>query len=322
METPGSGAAVEAALRSMAVDVATVEAFDRLRRAGIDAILLKGPAISRWLYDDESERPYVDCDLLVAPDDQVRAEDALNGLGYRRMGLDAISHDRPHHAITLRRDDGLAIDLHHTFVGVDGDDRELWRELSARTETMDLAGAEVTSLAPAAKALVVALHAAKDGARSARVREDIRRAIERLPHETWREATRIAERIGAVPGLVAGLRRSEEGPALAIRLGLPDVANPDTILRETAPPPMTAGVNWLMDRGDLRSKMQVAIVKVFPSPEFLRAWSPLARRGHLGLALAYVWRPIWALWHAFPATIAATRARRRARASRSAAGKR
>ena len=59
--------AVRVAARILRLDRATGEVVTALRAHGIRSILLKGPSAARWLYDNESERPYVDCDLLVAP---------------------------------------------------------------------------------------------------------------------------------------------------------------------------------------------------------------------------------------------------------------
>ena len=56
-----------AAANALLLDLAAARASAALRDAGIRAILLKGPVIARWLYDDGSERNYGDVDLLVAP---------------------------------------------------------------------------------------------------------------------------------------------------------------------------------------------------------------------------------------------------------------
>jgi hypothetical protein len=33
--------------------------------------------------------------------------------------------------------------------------------------------------------------------------------------------------------------------------------------------------------------------KLVPPATFMRKWSRLARRGRIGLLLAYLWRPLW-----------------------------
>jgi glycosyltransferase involved in cell wall biosynthesis len=48
-----------------------------LRDDGVRALLLKGRSIAGWLYDEPAERPYLDCDLIVAPQHHDRAEAAL-----------------------------------------------------------------------------------------------------------------------------------------------------------------------------------------------------------------------------------------------------
>ena len=51
---------------------------------------------------------------------------------------------------------------------------------------------------------------------------------------------------------------------------------------------------------------------IFPkgSDEYMRWWSPMARRGRLGLSIAYLWRPFWACAQAARAVPALRRARR------------
>ena len=80
-----------------------------------------------------------------------------------------------------------------------------------------------------------------------------------------------------------------------------------------AAPSVTLGVDRLSATPGLRAKARLAIGWTFPPPDFMRTWSPLARRGRAGLALAYVWRPL-ALAGQTGAAIAAWR--RAARATR------
>ena len=60
----------------------------------------------------------------------------------------------------------------------------------------------------------------------------------------------------------------------------------------------------------------MSLHKLFPPAAHVRAWSPLARSGRLGLAAAYVGRPFWVLARAAPASIAVWRAHRTATRSR------
>jgi hypothetical protein len=308
-------------IRSLTVDLLTGRVISSLRRAGIPTILLKGPAVARWLYDEGAARSYVDTDLLLAPDDFPAAERVLVGLGFEREGLGTIRDDWPRHARTWLRSDGANVDLHRTFVGVGVTPAELWETLSAQTETMRVGGVDVDVLRPAARALIVALHAAKDGGRIAKVRHDLGHAIERLPVDLWRETALLAARLHATATLGAGLRRSPAGAALAAQLGLPSETSMEMAIRAHGAPPLAVGFDWLFTAAGWRKKIPLVARKIVPPPVFLRAWIPLAQRGRLGLAVAYVWRPIWVIWRSGPALWAWWRARRKVARDRPAVAK-
>lgn len=89
-------APVLARLRSawMAADRQHLVARTQLREvvgafgaAGIDTIILNGPALAADYYPDPALRPFVDLDLLIRPRDRQQALEILLGLGY--------THDRP-----------------------------------------------------------------------------------------------------------------------------------------------------------------------------------------------------------------------------------
>jgi Uncharacterised nucleotidyltransferase len=307
--------AARAAARILSLDRATAEVVTELRDHGVRSILLKGPSAARWLYEDESERPYVDCDLLVAPTEMANAERVLEKIGFRRTGLDSLRVNLPKHAVTFRRGDGATVDLHRSFLGVGADDDALWRGLIHHTETMPVGGTQVEVLTTPARALTIALHAAKDGAREAKVREDVARTLERVQVEEWRQAVHLAEQLGCGPAFAAGLGRVPEGAVLAQRLGLPTTTTTALALRATAPTPLAVGMNWLLTTPGIRGKLPVVVRKLFPPPSYLRGWSPLARRGSWGLAVAYIWRPIWMASRSIPALLAVRRAGKSAAAS-------
>jgi hypothetical protein len=314
--------AEELAIRTLAVDLLTGSVISSLRQAGISSILLKGPAVARWLYDERAVRSYVDTDLLLAPDDLPRAERILADLGFERDGLGAIPDDWPRHAHTWLRADGANVDLHRTLVGVGVDSSELWNVLSAETETMRVGGVDADVLRPPGRALVVALHAAKDGGRLAKVRHDLGHAVDRLSLDLWQETASLAARLQATPGLAAGLRITPRGAALAAQLHLPSETAMGVALRAHGSPALAVGIDWLFTASGARRKVLLVARKLVPPPAFLRAWTPLARRGRLGLAVAYLWRPVWVIWHSGPGLWAWWRARREVLESRSSAQQR
>ncbi|MCA1711243.1 MAG: nucleotidyltransferase family protein, partial [Actinobacteria bacterium] len=66
-----------AALASLAVDAQTAEVVQRLHQADVPCLLLKGPSIAGWLYNDGTPRPYGDSDLLVPPHAYATAAEVL-----------------------------------------------------------------------------------------------------------------------------------------------------------------------------------------------------------------------------------------------------
>lgn len=59
-----------------------VHILDHFHACGIGAMPHKGPALAQFLYDDVTARQFSDLDILVRPNDAVRAKAALAALGY------------------------------------------------------------------------------------------------------------------------------------------------------------------------------------------------------------------------------------------------
>lgn len=309
MSAPSASAA--RAIRLLEIDRVTAEVVDAFREVGIRSILLKGPALARWLFDRGSERSYVDCDLLVPAPSVDAAGEILARLGFRRSPLN-LSGDWPRHALVFARG-GVSVDLHRSLVGIGVSADELWRTLASDTTSLQVGGSDVEVLSPTARALVVALHAAKDGARVEKVNGDLQRAVERVPREAWIDVASLADRVDASEALAAGLRRVPDGVRLAAELGLPTGVTPEIAMREQRVPPLATGINWLITSKGIRGKAGLVARKLFPPADFLRAWSRLARRGAPGLVAAYAWRLLWVAWHGTPAVLSVLRAHHRAR---------
>jgi len=303
-------------MRTLRIDAATAEVVGVLRDAEVPSILLKGPSIARWIYDGGS-RPYGDCDLLVRRSDLDASERTLRTLGFERGGLYSIPGDWPRHAAVYRRGD-VMVDLHRTLFGVAADADRLWEVLAPHREQMRIAGANVDVLDPAGRAFVLALHSAKDGGRDEKPLRDLERALEIVPLELWRAAAEIAAEVGAGEAFAAGLRRCPGGREVSAALGLSSHLSREIALRQQDPAALSVGVDWLLRSKGSRRKVALVARKVVPPPAFLREWSPLARRGRWGLALAYIWRPVWLVWRAPPAVWAVIVASSRARGSGSA----
>lgn len=308
---PPSEDRIWAAALTLAVDDATARIVSALRAVGVRPILLKGPAIARWLYDDDEVRPYGDIDLLVSPEDLGPAEELLEQLGFRNYGYEGIH--RLDHADTWVPEAGqTSIDLHRTLLGAAAPPERVWETLSADTKTVKVSGRHVEALSPAGGALHIALHAAQHGTGTVKTLNDLSRAIERLPDKTWQAAAALARQLDAVEAFGTGLRLLPEGELLARRLQLSERTSVDALLMAQGDPAVARGLERLANTPGLGAKLRLLLRKLFPERSFMRAWSPVARTGPLGLAGSYLMRPLWLLWRVVPAAIAWRRARQKA----------
>jgi hypothetical protein len=299
------------AARTIAVDLATATVARGLSSAGVRCVLLKGPALTSLLYDDSELRSYVDVDVLVTPDDALCASRVLRGLGYEPLVDDGqLGGHRRLHAHEWRREDSPSVDLHRTLPGARADPAVVASVLASETRSVRVAGEDVEALRPPGVALQVALHAAHHGPLAPKALDDLERAAERLPLETWREAAALAERIDATPAFAAGLRLAPAAAAIAESLELPRGGPVDVALKAGGAPPLAVGFDWLLQTPGPRAKLALVTRTALPPPGALRLWRPLARRGTPGLAAAYVSHPFWLARHAVPSVLAVRRARR------------
>jgi hypothetical protein len=312
---PSLPSAVGTAALVLHVDSVTSEVVTAMRGAGIRTLLLKGPSIAAWLYGEDAARPYDDSDLLVAPSSYRQAGDVLRQLGFRPR---AYSLHRDSQA-WLRRRDTSYVDLHRSLIGVLAPADVVWSELATGTETLRVGGIDVDVLRVPARALHVALHAAQHGGVGfRRPVEDLARALRVVHGDDWREAADLARRLDALPAFAAGLRLETEGVMLAERLNLPDERTPAVELRAGSYVPVAVALDSLASERSLRARARILFGAVVPSRLYMRHWSSLhitgwpaaLRQGPLGLALAYLWRPVWILMR-LPKAIAALRRARR-----------
>jgi hypothetical protein len=296
--------------QTLAVDRTAAEVISALDRAGIRGILLKGASLAEWLYEEGPPRSYRDCDVLVAPPDIDGAEAILSTLGFEHPPLDDLPGDKPWHAHAWERNGAASIDLHRTLIGVGVEPEALWAILSRHTARMHVGGRAVEVLDEVGRAMHVALHAAHHGVGIRHPLRDLERAVRQLPIATWRAAAALAAELGATAAFAAGLRLDAAGALIADSLALPREANVELLLRSTTATPTAVGFEWLMRTPGIGRKLRIVLHKMFPPPGFMRAWTPLARRGVPGLVLAYLWRPVWLLVRLGPSARAWWRARR------------
>lgn len=308
--------------RQATLDAAAVEALDALEARGLRPLLLKGPALARALYDDQS-RGYSDVDLLVGPHDLAPAREALAGLGYRdrmrALGIDDVAGIE--HAETWsRRVRGfksggpLLIDLHWRLAGCEAPAEVVWELLGARRAPLELDGRHVSVLSQDGLAFHVATHAAQHGPGDLKAMADLTRGVERWPTSVWRAAAGLAEALDALPSFAAGLRLSPAGGELARELELPSSVGVEWAIEHRRERPRgTFHLDALARARGPRERIDVLRRSLFPTREWIAWQYPWAAANAPRLAAAYA-------MHVLRAPLWATRAWRYRRRARIAGG--
>jgi hypothetical protein len=300
---------LHAAAWSVAVDALTAEVVEALSTAGVASILLKGPTIAAWLYDDPGARPYSDSDLLVDPARLPVAQGTLERLGFRR-DFGPLAHPGMEQPPSQPwRRGPFTVDLHQTLPGADAAPARVWALLRSGCEHQEVGGRRVSILSEPGRLVHVALHAAHHGPRVEAPLRDLRRAIERAPDGRWDAAAALARQLEATDRFAAGLHLAPGGDRVLERFSLEAPAG----LRDGDPDPvpLVDGLRRLGAAPGWRATLAMVRDEALPSREFMRWWTPYARRAR-GLPVAYAWRWLYLLWHV-PRALRAVRARPRRR---------
>jgi hypothetical protein len=275
----------------LSLDAALEEVVETFADVDVRPLLLKGPAFARWLYDDPSERTYVDLDLLAAPAEFEAARRALAARGFEQVAQRAHPHQREHHETWMRRSPPAAIELHHTVFLLEAPPTRIWQRFDEHADTVLVGSCEVRIPGPAASALLVALHALLHGIGVRQPLRDLERALELVEPATWRRARELSRDLGGEEAFAAGLRLLPEGRRLATQLELPE-RPPARRLRLLAGTRETAiAIERLLATPGFRARVGVVLLTLVPSPPFMRARYELARRSRRGLLCAYLLRP-------------------------------
>jgi hypothetical protein len=228
---------------------------------------------------------------MVSPADFTRATGVLTGLGFGDPAHAAVDH-----AHTYRRPTPggypLCVDLHRTLPYFTAPPAEVWQALSSGTQTMRVGDLEVEVLGVPERCLHLAMHALQHVFEAQGPCEDLRRAVHAASEEQWVHAAGVGRALGAEDALAAGLCLIPEGQALSTRLGL--TSRRRGILRIAASPEAEGPAYQMQRFFDASSpgeRLRLLVNPLFVSPTVMRQVSPLARRGRIGLSLAYAARP-------------------------------
>lgn len=149
----------------------TVQVVDLLQAAGIDALVLKGPLLSKRYYGDYGTRGAGDVDVLVAEANAARADRVLREAGHTRIKPQRDLSPRrlalyldTQHEFGYRPPSGAGlVELHWRFADCRLFSPQDFGELYARSELMPTASRPLRTLCPADTFAQLAIHGAMDG---------------------------------------------------------------------------------------------------------------------------------------------------------------
>ena len=302
------------ALGNLQVDLTTVKVSRALESAGLRSVLLKGPSIAEWLYEEPSRRQYTDTDLLVSPSDVPRALDCLRRLGFLLPLEHASRFEQDGHSVLTHPPSGslfCEVDLHYTLPGAEAPPEVLWQTLGAHLSTQNVLSQPIMVLDEVGRALTVVLHAARNGPQDSKSTEDLVRLLAQPIN--WPDVASLATKVGAEPALARGLGLVSEGVAVRDSLRLTRRRNVETELREADAPALAFGFERLSNTRGTRQRLSLLGRELWPSPAFLQFWAERAQLPLTSLWRLRLVRLSYVLREGPPAAWAWAKVRRRAR---------
>ena len=264
------------------LDLLAVHASRVLDAADIPHALIKGPTTARWLYDPP--RDYRDVDLLVPRSRAADAVRALHAADVAHPTAGSLGEEASHSQLLLSPT-GIELDLHVTLPSLPlppaNDPDRLWTALADHLVPFDIDATDIPALDTPARYLVLALHALASPD-SEQVREDLRRASERLTPEERTRAESLANNLG--------LARHLQGALTLIGRGAVPALLPADVRLRLAGASSSAIQLERLSREPLRTLPGALWREAFPSPGFMRRANPGLPKTRRGLARAYARR--------------------------------
>lgn len=196
---------------TLARTLVTVDLAGRFERAGIDCLVLKGPAVGVAAYGDPSLRSFSDVDLLVKRHELTAARNLLETLGYAPGYNIARERELIDDQHALEFSDGrMMVELHWTLLErhlrFDVSEAELWD----RSVGVNCAGRTIKVLAKHHLFLFLVAHGAKHEWERLRWICDIAQLADRLDNLEAAEVEAMARALHAKRLLAIALRLSRE----------------------------------------------------------------------------------------------------------------
>jgi hypothetical protein len=187
---------------------------EQLERAGITTIVVKGPALAMLVYSDLGARDYFDIDLLVHPEDFVRAAEILlaldfQGRTYNRAAVESGFFSNTSDEFSSERLNRI-VDLHSGlrdwYFPFGPDEDALW----SRTESIRIDEHEFRTLGAADCFLFLCAHASKHGWPSLAAVADLANLLRARPELDQAKLVGEAMRRGYARMVMLGLRLAHD----------------------------------------------------------------------------------------------------------------
>lgn len=275
----------------------------QLASCGVDALVLKGPSLTSWLYAPGERIPSSDVDVLVGPSHARAATRCAQDLGYAEYYAGLAGTEVPGYACSLRLarpgEGDTFLDLHTAYPGIGIAPESSFQRLWSTREEGAIAGVPVWFPSKPARALIVALHVARDPGPE-KSHEDLRRAWQALGPTGRQQLAELAHTLDAAPALRAGLEAEPSlGRSAVAELGLSHVAVPPEWALLSGAASGTTMHLFEVSRRPWRQRPRALAQWAFPSPALMRLRDPRATGGRVPLARAYAER-IWVGTKALP----------------------
>lgn len=267
------------ALRSLLMDRSSWRVINALMAEGIPSVLLKGPTTAQWLYE-VGERGYLDLDILVRTEDAPAIDRVLHRLGYRNPRDGALPDELDDHSWTYQpmapsADRRLLseVDVHYTFAGVLAPAADVWNELQPHTVAFTLSGGSVSALDEVGRAVLIVLHAARDGRRKQQSFEDLKRLRGKLDGQQWRGVVALARELDALEAFAAGLMLLDDGPQRLAALGVSPPSQLQTFLYRRDVPVTSHRVEQMVHAPGVAAKAKLVARELWPTTVWLKWWA-------------------------------------------------
>ena len=198
-----------------------------LEKHGIPVITVKGPLLSRYLYNNLSARSSSDIDLLARPEDVLRIRDVLVPRQYRvantlHWNSDSAYLRSRENEISFASPSGVSIDVHWRllprYFASPFDDLDVWRSV----RTAMLAGRQIRTLAPEHVLLLICSHSAKHAFERLGWICDIARFLTVTPDLDWPAVIAQAARTRTLRQVSLGVRLAADVLGAPLPAGLPE----------------------------------------------------------------------------------------------------